>query len=132
MAGDLDLIRHALRVAREHKFAELSMHSGEMEFSAVLQPAHKSTPVVAAVSFEDLGPGVMPVTAPVVGYFREGAEPLAVGKRVEKGSIVGVVAALGLANDVEAPIAGEIVEVLVEANQPVEFGQPIAMLRANA
>ena len=126
------MIRHALRVAREHEFAEVSLHVGDLEFSAALQPAQRTVLAVVGAPSGEVPLGYTPVVAPVVGYFREASEPMVVGKRVEKGSVVGVVAALGLANEVEAPVSGEVVEILVEANQPVEFGQTIAMVRAGS
>jgi len=67
------------------------------------------------------------VTAPMVGYYRAGT--LEVGAKVKKGDIIAAVAALGLANDIEAPADGEIDEVFVEPNQPVEYGQVLARIK---
>jgi biotin carboxyl carrier protein len=47
---------------------------------------------------------------------------------VERGEIVAVVSGLGLDTEVEAPAGGEIVEVRVKPDQPVEYGQVLARI----
>jgi biotin carboxyl carrier protein len=131
MPEELDVIRHALKVARERGFAQVDLEFGETEFSAKLA-AHASKPLQRdAEAASSVDSGLTPITAPVVGYYRDGVKPLAAGSQIQKGTIVAVVAALGLANDVESPVTGEVVEVLVKANDPVEFGQPLALVRSN-
>ena len=49
---------------------------------------------------------------------------------MDKGEIVASIAALGLNNDVESPVSGEIIEVLVKPDQAVEFGQALALVKA--
>lgn len=132
-----DVIRHALRTAREYGFREVAIRAGDAQFRARLDdaPVHfgeetapdESVPTSAVIPsspYRDL-------TAPLVGYYREAASPLEVGKRVEKGDVVAVIAALGLANDVESPVAGEVVELLVANGQAVEFGQALARLKGD-
>jgi len=70
------------------------------------------------------------IGAPLVGVFRAsmkpGGRPLAaVGEPVREGQVVGAIEALQVLNEVEAPEAGTIREVLVEDGQPVEYGQPL-------
>ena len=50
-------------------------------------------------------------------------------KEPETGDIVAVISQLGIANDVESRVSGEIVEVLIEENQPVMFGQVLARIK---
>jgi acetyl-CoA carboxylase biotin carboxyl carrier protein len=129
----LDVIRHALRVACEHGYTEVELDFDDTQFEAKLarvgaciEVPVSSTTVDAVETSE---PGLIEITAPVVGFVKDNGGPLTVGQRVEKGDTVAVVAALGLANDVEAPESGEIVEVLVQDGQPVEYGQPLARVR---
>jgi biotin carboxyl carrier protein len=75
------------------------------------------------------------VRAHMVGTFfwnREKSGKPAVGLRqaVEKGQIVGYIEALGIFNEVEAPEAGEVVEIAIAGGQPVEYGQPLVILKA--
>lgn len=135
MTEETKVIRHCLSVAREKGYSGLALRHGSLEFSARLSGSGR--PEVHPQSVRpkiDEGlpdPGLVPIVSPVVGYYRESSEPLAVGIQVEKGSVVALVAALGLANDVESPVRGEVVEVMVESNQPVEYGQRLAMVRAS-
>jgi acetyl-CoA carboxylase biotin carboxyl carrier protein len=59
-----------------------------------------------------------------------GAEPyVKVGDMVEEGSILCVVEAMKLMNEIPADIPGEVVQIYVENSQPVEFGQRLFGLR---
>ena len=48
-----------------------------------------------------------------------------VGDRVQKGDVVCIVEAMKVMNEITSDISGEIVEVLVENEQVVEFNQPL-------
>ena len=70
------------------------------------------------------------MSAPVVGTFYRAAAPDAapfveVGDRVEPGDVLCTIEAMKLMNDIKAEFAGEVVEVLAENAQPVEYGQPL-------
>lgn len=130
---DAEVVRHALQVAREHGFYEVTIEQGGTSFSAVLdriKPARKTELVVAELASQE-EPAVA-VKAPLVGYYRERSPALAVGSSVQQGDVIGIVAALGLDNDVESPVAGEVVELLVQDGEPVEYGQPLALLKVGA
>src|SRR5687768_14493675 len=117
--GSQDVIRHALRVARERGFTTVELSFEDTQFEARLSPSDASEPRPAVAPDENPAEepelGLVDITAPVVGFVRDAGEPLTVGQQVEKGNTVAVVASLGLANEVEAPVSGEIVEVLVES-----------------
>ena len=73
--------------------------------------------------------------APCVGIFRAGsradtAPRTEVGATVQAGEVLGYVEAMGVMNDVEASCAGRVSEIAVEDGQPVEYGQPLFVLRA--
>ena len=75
------------------------------------------------------------MTAPCVGIFRAGsradtAPQTEVGAIVQAGQMLGYVEAMGVMNDVEASCAGRVGEIAVEDGQPVEYGQPLFVLRA--
>ncbi|MCU9613835.1 acetyl-CoA carboxylase biotin carboxyl carrier protein [Caldibacillus lycopersici] len=70
------------------------------------------------------------ITSPMVGTFYNapspGAEPyVKIGSPVTKETIVCIVEAMKLFNEIEADVEGEIAEILVEEGQLVEFGQPL-------
>lgn len=66
------------------------------------------------------------ITSPLVGRFRPS---VSVGQFVRQGQRVGAIEALGLPTTVDAPREGTIEEVLVGENGPVEYGQPLLVLR---
>ena len=74
------------------------------------------------------------ITSPMVGTFYAAPSPDAapyvkVGDKVKKDTIVCIVEAMKLFNEIEAEVDGEIVEVLVENGQLVEYGQPLFLVK---
>jgi acetyl-CoA carboxylase biotin carboxyl carrier protein len=75
------------------------------------------------------------ITSPMVGTFYASPSPDAdayvkVGSKVSKDSIVCIVEAMKLFNEIEAEVNGEIVEVLAKDGQLVEYGQPLYLVKA--
>jgi acetyl-CoA carboxylase biotin carboxyl carrier protein len=74
------------------------------------------------------------VKAPIVGTFYKAASPtseafVSVGGFVEKGSVLCIIEAMKLMNEIESDVAGEIVSILVENGQPVEYGEQLFAIR---
>ena len=74
------------------------------------------------------------VLSPMVGTFYRSASPEAEpfvteGTRVDNGQTVCIIEAMKIMNEIPADIAGEIVEILVDNAQPVEYNQPILSIR---
>ncbi|MDH4420374.1 MULTISPECIES: acetyl-CoA carboxylase biotin carboxyl carrier protein [Bacillus] len=75
------------------------------------------------------------ITSPMVGTFYASSSPdtpayVSVGDRVSKDSIVCIVEAMKLFNEIDADVEGEIVEILVNNGQLVEYGQPLFLVKA--
>ncbi len=121
-------MRHALSVARSRGFAEVELSSDEGSFSARLD-SRPSSARASATAEPSNEPSFGEIRSSLVGYYGELKDPLVVGRQVKKGEVVAIVAALGIANDVESKVTGEVVEVLVEPDQPVDFGQLLAKVR---
>lgn len=67
------------------------------------------------------------ITSPMVGTFYSSPSPedppfVKPGDQVEKGSVVCIIEAMKVMNEIKAGITGTIVEILVENGHPVEFG----------
>ena len=78
--------------------------------------------------------GLHEVLSPMVGTFYRSASPeaepfVAEGTRVDNGQTVCIIEAMKIMNEIPADIAGEIVEILVDNAQPVEYNQPILIIR---
>lgn len=74
------------------------------------------------------------ITSPMVGTFYAAPSPDAapyvkIGDKVKKDTIVCIVEAMKLFNEIEAEVDGEIVEVLVKNGQLVEYGQPLFLVK---
>ncbi|EJQ15018.1 acetyl-CoA carboxylase, biotin carboxyl carrier protein [Bacillus cereus] len=75
------------------------------------------------------------ITSPMVGTFYSSSSPdtpqyVSVGDKVSKDSIVCIVEAMKLFNEIDADVEGEIVEILVNNGQLVEYGQPLFLVKA--
>ncbi|MEI4771391.1 acetyl-CoA carboxylase biotin carboxyl carrier protein [Psychrobacillus sp. FJAT-51614] len=74
------------------------------------------------------------ITSPMVGTFYQSSSPEAdayvqVGTKVSSDSIVCIVEAMKLFNEIEAEVNGEVVEILVKDGQLVEYGQPLFLVK---
>jgi acetyl-CoA carboxylase biotin carboxyl carrier protein len=74
------------------------------------------------------------IASPIVGTFYRAASPNAepfvkIGSNVEPESIVCIIEAMKLMNEIQAETSGEVVKIYVENGQPVEYGQPLFGIR---
>jgi acetyl-CoA carboxylase biotin carboxyl carrier protein len=93
-------------------------------------PSPTSPPPAAVASRSDL----QAITAPMVGTFYRSPAPgeppfVELGTRIKAGQTVCILEAMKLMNELEAEVAGEVVEILVESGTPVEFGQVLMRIR---
>lgn len=77
---------------------------------------------------------LLTITSPMVGTFYGSPSPDSVpfvseGTRVSKGDVLCIVEAMKLMNEIESEYNGEIVKVLIEEGQMVEYGQPMFKIR---
>lgn len=74
------------------------------------------------------------INSPMVGTFYRAAAPdeppfVEVGDRIRKGQTVCIIEAMKLMNELEAEAGGEVVEIMVQNGDPIEYGQ--LLLRLN-
>ncbi|RAM51626.1 MAG: acetyl-CoA carboxylase, biotin carboxyl carrier protein [Hapalosiphonaceae cyanobacterium JJU2] len=70
------------------------------------------------------------VTSPMVGTFYRAPAPgeatfVEIGDRIRSGQTVCIIEAMKLMNEIEAEVSGQVVEILVQNGEPVEYGQPL-------
>jgi acetyl-CoA carboxylase biotin carboxyl carrier protein len=75
-------------------------------------------------------PGTEEIRSPIVGTFYRSSSPenpsyVSVGDRVKADTVVCIVEAMKVMNEIKAERSGEIVEILAENGQAVEFDQPL-------
>ncbi len=93
-------------------------------------PAAPSAPPAAAPG----GDKLVEICSPMVGTFYRSPAPdeppfVSVGDRVSPGQTVCILEAMKLMNELEAEVSGEIVDILVQNGEPVEFNQPLFKIR---
>ncbi len=98
-------------------------------------PVQESTPAeTPAPSETQEDANLHKVTSPMVGTFYQSPSPeegpyVKVGSKINEDSVVCIVEAMKLFNEIEAEVKGEIVEILVKDGQLVEYGQPLFLVK---
>lgn len=99
----------------------------------VAGPAAGSAPAAAASAAEDLAAHPGAVKSPMVGTVYVAAEPgaapfVGVGSTVQAGQTLLIVEAMKTMNPITAPKGGRVTRILIENQQPVEFGQVLLVI----
>ena len=98
-------------------------------------PAQAAVPALAAPSEAPAASDdVFHVKAPIVGTFYSSPNPTSppfvnVGDFVEKGTVLCIVEAMKLMNEIEAEVSGQVTAVFVENGNPVEYGQKLVAIK---
>ena len=97
-------------------------------------PAAPAAPAAAAPEAPAADEGLVPIESPMVGTFYIAPNPdkppfVKVGDMVEVGTVVCLIEAMKIYNEIKAEQRGEVVRVLAKNEEAVEFGQPIIMIR---
>ena len=150
---DIRKVKKLVELLEESGLAELEIHEGE---ESVRISRHSSAPVAVPAaaapaplappagqpadtpaSFEveeDLLPDGHVVTSPMVGTFYASSSPGAaafvdVGQNVKLGDTLCIIEAMKILNHIEADVAGVVEAVLAENSEPVEYGQPLFVIK---
>jgi len=76
------------------------------------------------------------INSPIVGTFYRAPAPDAdpyvqVGDSISPGTVLCVVEAMKLMNEIESDVSGKVLEILVENGKPVEYNQPLFFIEPN-
>ena len=145
---ELDQIQAIITMMKENDLAEFSMEQDGLKIhikrspegaqptvtvsgpvAAATPPATAAAPVTAPIPdlpAEDL----KYITSPMVGTFYRAPAPEAppyveIGKAVEEDTVVCIIEAMKVMNEIKAETKGVITEVLADNSKPVEFGQKL-------
>lgn len=113
-------LEHAAPQSASVNLSSTTVSSASMEYASPLPPA--------------VDPSLVEITSPMVGTFYRSPAPdessfVEVGDRIQSGQTVCIIEAMKLMNELETEVSGEIVAILVENSEPVEFGQPLMRVR---
>ncbi len=152
---DIRKIKKLIELLEESNLTEIEIVEGEDSVRLLraasgaqqLAPAVVAPPVLAPAGLattqaiiqppateEDQIPEGEPVLAPMVGTFYSASSPeaqpfVSMGQTVRVGDTLCIIEAMKMFNQIEADIAGTIVAILVESGQPVEYDQPLFVIR---
>ena len=73
------------------------------------------------------------ITSPIIGTFYRKPSPdkptfVEIGDTISEGTVLCVIEAMKLFNDIESEVSGKIVKILVDDSSPVEFDQPLFLV----
>ncbi len=150
---NMEELRELAELVNEHGFTDFEFENENIRvrlsktiaapFNQQFQPVSygpASAPVAASpsepVAIEPAVPveeELFKITSPIVGTFYRSAGPdkepyVKEGSKVSETSIVCIVEAMKLMNEIEAEVSGEVVKIYVENGQPVEYGQPLFVI----
>ena len=143
---DVKKVRRLVELMKEHDLAEIDLRQGEQRirlrrgaepvFTAggsppIASPTPAAIPAAATSAAAPVeGADLQEIKSPMVGTFYTAANPesppfVKVGDHVGPESIVCIIEAMKVFNEIPAEISGQIAALLVENGAPVEFGQPL-------
>lgn len=99
---------------------------------AIVQTETKEKPIVKIVSEEHSD--LFEIKSPMVGTFYRSPSPDAasfveVGQSIHKGQVLCIIEAMKLMNQIESEVNGTIEKILVDNAKPVEYGQPLFLVK---
>ena len=147
---DLDRIKSVIELMREHELNEfaieekdfkLSLKRGAQIVAAAAPMAVAAAPVPAAVAAAAAAPAaatpveenLVAIPSPLVGTFYRAGSPdadpfVTVGSRVTKDTVVCIIEAMKVMNEIKAEASGTIKKILVENATAVQYGQPMFLI----
>lgn len=142
MQVDVALVRQLAELLDETGLSEVEVQDGERRIRVArtlaaplaAAPAAVAAPAVVTQAAEPIAEPEDSVRSPMVGTAFLSAEPGArpfasVGDIVTEGQTLLIIEAMKVMNPIVAPSAGTVVKVFVQNGQPVEFDQPLVVIR---
>jgi acetyl-CoA carboxylase biotin carboxyl carrier protein len=150
---DVRKIRRLVELMNEHDLTEIDLRQGDTRIQLrrggepAAPAARLAAPLPAAPAGSSAqaasGPPQIPaleeqvalITNPMVGTFYSAPDPdsppyVKVGDAVGPDTVVCIVEAMKVFNEIQAGVSGKILAVLAENGEPVEFGQPLFKVEA--
>lgn len=151
---DIRKVKKLIELLEESGIAEIEIHEGEesvrisrqgsgqlaqatyqlppqaTQQAAAEQPSTSSTATEPTPTVEE---GNV-ISAPMVGTFYNSPSPdsppfIEVGQKVSEGDIVCIIEAMKIMNQIECEVSGTISKILIENGEPVEYGQPMFVIK---
>jgi acetyl-CoA carboxylase biotin carboxyl carrier protein len=140
---DLERLNELIELMKDHGLTEVDLQQDDQKIKLsrggsapmmapmpAMAPQAAATPSAPAASDAAEDPNVVTINSPMVGTFYCKPNPdspsfVNVGDRVGKDTVVCIIEAMKVFNEIPAEISGQVVAVLVENEESVEFGKPL-------
>ena len=145
---DVQRLRDLIALMEEHDLSEVDLGQdsekiklvrGGVQPTTMMAPAMAAPPAAAASpagssAGGDTHAGTVTIDAPMVGTFYSKPTPesdvfVKPGDRINADTVVCIVEAMKVFNEIPAEVSGEVVEVLVDEGSPVDFGKPLIRIK---
>ena len=153
---DLNLIKKLIKILESSEVTDLEieengtrvklakkvriMQSVSIPQAQVSAPVNQQTAVSVTKTEEgkavDEHAGLHEIKSPIVGTFYRAPTPdadayIQVGDSISTGTVLCVVEAMKLMNEIESDVSGKVIKILVENGKPVEYNQPLFLIQTS-
>ena len=137
---DLEVEESGFKIKIAKKVRTVSFNGQPQIVNTMSQPADMSNvdenKENKSESNENAGKNQHIIISPIVGTFYRAPAPDAdayvqVGDVVSQGSVLCIVEAMKLMNEIECDVSGKIIKILAENGKPVEYNQPLFLIQTN-
>ena len=153
---NIDRIRRLVELMEQHDLSEVDLRQDDERINlkrgpqasapvyyappaAAAPPSPSPPPAAASSAPADVGDAahIVTITSPMVGTFYNRANPesqpfVSVGSMVRQDTVVCIIEAMKVFNEIPAEVSGKIVAVLAENEQPIEYGKPLFKVDTSA
>ena len=150
---DLNLIKRLVKIVDTSGITDLEIEENGIrvkiakkirQAQVVAEPQVSAQTVQAEVKVEEkpeqveetIPANLHEIRSPIVGTFYRAPSPDAddyaeIGDEVSPGTVLCIVEAMKLMNEIEADVSGKIIKILVENGKPVEYNQPLFLIETS-
>ena len=137
---DLEVEENGLRIKVAKKIRTFNSAGQPQVFlsqAPAEQPvASKSSTEEKAAAEHEPPANLHEIKSPIVGTFYRAPAPdadpyIQVGDEVSPGTVLCIIEAMKLMNEIESDIGGKVVKILVENGKPVEYNQPLFLIQTS-
>lgn len=146
---EIERIKRLVELMEEHDLSEVDLQQDNERIklkrgstptaapAAAIPTASFTAPSVAGAATSADNPNIVTVDAPMVGTFYSRANPesepfVKVGSMVQPDTVICIVEAMKVFNEIPAEVSGKVVEILAKEQEPVEFGKPLFKVDTSA
>ncbi|MCF7972620.1 MAG: acetyl-CoA carboxylase biotin carboxyl carrier protein [Phycisphaerae bacterium] len=150
---DIKQIKELIEIMKENDLVEVNIEHGDNKLCLKRASAHAMTGMPfmgmpmppqsingsaqgVSDSASAADDGLIDIPSPIVGTFYEAPSPdsnhyVEIGTHVSPSSVVCIIEAMKVMNEIKAEVSGTIARILVSNGQAVEFGQPLFKVKPN-